>query len=440
MMSDETGSASGESGLPHSAGERSRNSRSSREPPVIEGEAVVEPAAESPAPVEQTAEAVASSGPVKASSPVTEDDAAATTAPLRKARGLGAPGWAAIGIVLGGLGVTAYTLQTADRGLPSEVGDLHTQMGAVQTRLETLSALDRRLALLEQRPIASPTDLGPLTKRLDSLEQQVKALGSGPVAAAGTAPAAQTDLRPIEGRIEALERALQSVSATAAPAAPPVDLAPLDARVGKLDQRLAALEAEMRVTKTDVRAREAPLEAASKRGDAAGLAIVAQAIARSVERGTPFPADLEAAANLGAEPARLAPLRAVAEKGAPSARMLMQAWAVAGPGALDAARGPAQEMSLVDRLSASAARLVRVRPVGEVAGDDPVTLAGRVEAALGRGAVDEALAAWGRLPEPARLASRSWGEAARTRVAADEAAKALMSAAVADLARPKGAP
>ena len=61
-------------------------------------------------------------------------------------------------------------------------------------------------------------------------------------------------------------------------------------------------------------------------------------------------------------------------------------------------------------------------------------------AALGRGAIGEAFAAWNRLPEPAKAASRGFADAARKRVAAEEAVKALTSSALADITRSKGAP
>ena len=59
---------------------------------------------------------------------------------------------------------------------------------------------------------------------------------------------------------------------------------------------------------------------------------------------------------------------------------------------------------------------------------------------LGFREVPALLAAWAKLPEPARIASRGFGEAAAQRLAVEEAVRALTSGAVADLARSKGAP
>jgi hypothetical protein len=78
-------------------------------------------------------------------------------------------------------------------------------------------------------------------------------------------------------------------------------------------------------------------------------------------------------------------------------------------------------------------KVVRVTPVGEVAGDDPAALASQIGAALERGRIAEALAAWERLPEPARQASQEWASAAKARLAADQAARGLLDEAIARL-------
>ena len=77
---------------------------------------------------------------------------------------------------------------------------------------------------------------------------------------------------------------------------------------------------------------------------------------------------------------------------------------------------------------------MRVRKVGEVAGDDPGAQAARVSAALARGDLAAALDAYRRLPDAARQASADWGKAAEARLAAAVAAQSLRADAVARLA------
>ena len=414
MAADETDSPSGSS-------ERVRSGKPSREPPVIEAEAV-EVVSEVP-PQDATGTAP-EAGPAAAPEP--ELPQAQPAAASREGR---SPLPLAIALLLGvsGLGLAAY----------GEVAGQHAQPPAITP--EQLIAIEKRLEALEKRPApftvapaTAPATAGEavagLAARIDTLDRRL----------AGLTPAGQTEA--LETRLATLEHGMREAAAAASPALPPVDLAPLTARMAGLDTRLAALEAEMRVAKTEVRAREAPLEAARKRGDAAGLAVVAQAILQAVDRGTPFSAELNIAESLGADPVRLVALRAVADKGAPGVAGLAAAWAGQRRAALGASVAvPGEDQGLLDRLAASAARLVRVRPAGEVAGDDPGALAARIDAALARGSISEALAAWDRLPAAAKAASAAFGDPARRRVAADEAARTLAAAAVADLARPKGA-
>jgi len=315
----------------------------------------------------------------------------------------------------------AYEAQTYQ----GEIMDLRTEVAGLRARgpasapatdqfaANQLAPLERRIAALEQRPAAprpaepavaaaDPAEMRALATRIDAIETAVKAAGDSASAALATAT--------------------RAAEASARPLPPPVDLQPLD-------KRLAALEA-----------REAPMATVAQRSQAAGLAVVAQSIAQALDQGVPFESALAAAASLGAEAGKLAPLQAVAKTGASTARSLARLWAGASSAVLDSVQQPEGDQGWLDKLKAGAARMVRVRPVGEAAGEDPAALAARIEAALVRGAVGEALASWTRLPEPARAASRGFGEAAGQQVAAQEAARALISAALADLARSKGAP
>ena len=439
MAADETDSD-------RSSRKRPPSGKPRREPPVIEAEAV------SVAAEAKTQEPVQPDAPVTSDAPPPADPVEPSVdsvvppngAAAPRAGGLSLPLVAALLGGVAGLGLAGYVWQGDQQSaatiaaLERDVATLRTQSAPAAAPAgveEGLTALARRLDALEKRPVTvapATTDgeaVAGLTRRVEALDQRLQ---SQPIAATSA----------LEERLATLEHGAQTAAAEVAarPVAAPVDLAPLDARIAGLDKRLAALETEMRATKTEVRAREAPLAAVSQRGQAAGLAVVAQAIAQAVERGTPFAADLASAESLGADPARLAPLRAVADKGAPTVQALAAQWASLSRGAIAADGAAAEDAGLLGRLSASAARLVRVRPVGEVTGDDPAALAARITAALARGAVTEALAMWGQLPEPGRATSAAFADAARRRVAAEEAAGALVSAAVADLARPKGAP
>ncbi|KAF0136442.1 MAG: hypothetical protein FD152_1013, partial [Xanthobacteraceae bacterium] len=108
-----------------------------------------------------------------------------------------------------------------------------------------------------------------------------------------------------------------------------------------------------------------------------------------------------------------------AERGLPTPAVLAQRFSLLMPALLRAAPPRATDGTLLDRLSTTAQNLVRIRPVGEAAGDDVPTAVARMDAKLKRGDIAGALADLDRLPEPVRALAASWAAEARTRVAAE---------------------
>jgi hypothetical protein len=122
----------------------------------------------------------------------------------------------------------------------------------------------------------------------------------------------------------------------------------------------------------------------------------------------------------------------LAEKGAPSSAALAADFAKVAPAVLAAA--PEKSGGIVDRLFANMGKVVKVTPVGEVAGDDPAALVSQINAALGRGDAASALATWRRLPDGAREASKSWADEAQSTLAAAKAVQGVADDAMARLA------
>ena len=451
--------AAGDMDAPEDPGKRKRH-RSNRVPEVIEGEAVqVQP---DPVP-----EAAPERGPEPVSDPAPEPVAQTEPGPAPQAPSPGAAAFLPLAgaALLGALGLGAGLFGAIESqqssgaiaDLRAEVASLRARPAAAPPATDQLAAFEQRLTALERRPAAAPAPAAPapdLVKRIEGLEQGLRqATAARPPAATG-APA-PVDIQALAERLAAVESAAtaagesaktalqaanRAADASARPAAPPVDLRPLETRLQSLDQRLGAAETEARAAKSESLAREAPVAALGRRSEATSLAVVAQSMGQALDQGAPFESALAAAAGLGADAAKIAPLQAIAKTGAPTTRAIAQLWAGEVRAALDATLEPEGDQGWLDRLKAGAARVVRVRPAGEAPGDDPAALIGRIDAALGRGAIGEALAAWNRLPEPAKAASRGFAEAARKRVAAEEAVKALTQGAVADIARFKGAP
>ena len=85
----------------------------------------------------------------------------------------------------------------------------------------------------------------------------------------------------------------------------------------------------------------------------------------------------------------------------------------------------AREGGFLDRLQANAERLVRIRPVDEVPGDDAATVVNRIEVRAARSDVAGALSELGKLPAATRTPAEDWIKRAEAQQVALEAARRL---------------
>jgi hypothetical protein len=427
------------------------------EPPIIDGEvAETESPAEAqedsrPAQVEPPVPAAASSSPEPppAAAPVVKSSRPVMSALIGAFVGAIV---AAIAVWLSGIAATADSdfatrLARLEKGVAAPnaaVEALGKRVSALEAAAsaapdKTTEALGQRVAALEAAALsakaASDSSAGALSEAQAARADAAKALAlasqasaSAPGAASAPAPTApppdgalSADVDALQGRVGKLETALAAVDRP-----PPVDLAPLNQRLEKLETAFAAPKNETRV----------PPENAPSSRDWAGLAVVAEALTDRLRAGAPFALEETALEHLGADPAKLAPLKPLAEKGAPTAAALAADFAGIAP-AIRAAAEPKNSGGVMDRLMANMGKVVRVTPVGEVVGDDPAALASQIGASLDRGQIAQALAAWQRLPEGARQASQEWAQAAQARLGADAAARSLLDEALTRLAATK---
>lgn len=305
----------------------------------------------------------------------------------------------------------------ANAALNAVAGDVARLAKATNERLAQIQA-DVSTVSKDARPADSQVD-----RRLTALEQTI----------ANRQSAAPVDPQPIMERLSKLEAVVSSAGAKSA--SEPFDQSPIEARLAALEQGMQALREAANAAKSDVRATETAVAAAARQANPGALAAVAQAIARAIEAGVPFSAEFAAAKALGASDGVLGPLRSLADKGAPSAAALATMFAASEKAALTAlAPSPPANASPLDRLAALASNVVRVRPAGERAGDEPAVLVPRIETSLARGAVGDAVEAWNSLPQAAREASKDFGSAAKARLDAERAAAALNALAMNEIA------
>jgi hypothetical protein len=213
-------------------------------------------------------------------------------------------------------------------------------------------------------------------------------------------------------------------------------LSALQAATASLDQRVGTVEHQLSASKDGERATEARAVGSADETRATPIALVAQAVARAVDDGRPYAADLDTLKALGAEPGALARLQPLAATGAPTPAALKAQWDAVSNDVLAAVK-PAAAGSLLDRLGSHALSVVQVRRVGAAEGDDPGALVTQVDSALDAGDVADALAAWTKLPQAGRDRSADWAAAAKARVEAADAAQGLVGHAIATLGRTK---
>ena len=303
-----------------------------------------------------------------------------------------------------------------------------------------LDAIDKRLAKLELAPAESEAVAAALAEARAARDEAAKALAQANAAAQrnGKPAAAVPDPRIAEiaadeaaqgVRIDKLEAALGDrtgkIETTLGGRIDKLETT-LGDRVGKIEAALAAPKMESRVPPTEV----------APKSDPAAQAIAALALEQRLRAGEPFAAEWAALSRLGADGAALATLKPYSDTGAPTAAALAASFAKIAP-SLVAADNPETGEGVMDRMLDHMRKLVRVRAVGEVAGDDPAALVSQIEAALARGQAASALSVFARLPEAARKAGAEWVKTADARVAADAAAQSLRDNAIGRLAAAK---
>lgn len=329
------------------------------------------------------------------------------------------------GAALVGLGAFALGIMGVGRApdRTAEIAALTQRLAAAETQVQKVASLEQALARIEPRVVVGERSSG----EVGGLAQRVTAQAAE---TAGLVATLRGEVRGLVEQIAALARAPAAGDGPPAPEALATDVArlrqafvALDGRVGALD--LGPLETRVAELAASVaRLSAAPAPVVDRTG---ALAVAAGALKAALDRGGAFQLELDALRGLGVPADRIAGLSARAGTGVPSAAALADRFRGVARRVLDAA-APASESTL-DGVMRSAARIVSVRPTGEVAGADPAAIIARVEARLARGDLAAALTEFRALPETARRAAGSFAEDLAARAEAD----ALIAAVTRDL-------
>jgi hypothetical protein len=337
--------------------------------------------------------------------------------------GAGVGGAAIAVLVLGGLWVFGFVPNRSD-----EAGKEWTALTA------KVGALER-----QDRELAARLQAAPDQKRAEEIDARLAKLEAAAAPrAAGSDPALAEKLADLDRRTEQALAAARDAKGRADVAASQAQKADAQTATNPAERSdLDALAARLTNLEQQVRAAEQRLGKAAAGADrAVRLALIAMELRIAVERGIPFTAELQAAKQLAADPSRLAALEASAATGVPTPAALAQNLSKLAPAMLQAASAPRREAGVMERLQASAERLIRIRPVEEASGDDPSVVVARAELKATRGDIAGALADLERLPEAVRAPAAGWIAAAKARLAALDSAKTLAANALDALARP----
>lgn len=261
-------------------------------------------------------------------------------------------------------------------GLAASVEQLKSQLAALESSVQSggggddaaVAALDAKVREIEGKVTAASPDVA---EKLSGLESQV---------AAATEAMTRSD-----GRLTALE---QSVSGLA----------------GRVDQQAAQPKV--------------------------ALAIATAALKSAVDRGGPFGAELETLAAMVPEAPELAALRQHAENGIATEADLTAAMTGAADAMIAAAAPVDENAGVVQRLFDSAKSMVKVRPVGDVAGEDVGARVARMEVAVKAGQYDRAIAEYDALPEASKAAGAAFAERVRARLEVTRLVDQLVAAAM----------
>jgi hypothetical protein len=272
--------------------------------------------------------------------------------------------------------------------------------------------LAARLASIESRTAkpAAPSPDPAMVSRVEALEKSLASL--------------RGEISGLRAQSEKLAAAVNDAKSTPRESAPSVDLSAITERLSQIERATRAQTAEI------------AQESAKPADDVPLRRVVAAALLDvSVRQGEPYAAALAAAKSLAENADGLKPLDGFAASGVPSAASLSRELLTLVPKLSPAQENAASGSSIVDRLQAGAAKLVRIERTDGV-GSDRGAVVARVTAAALRNDFAEARRELKTLAPADRAAAQAWLDKADAHDAALAASRQFATDAMAGLAKP----
>jgi hypothetical protein len=312
-------------------------------------------------------------------------------------------------------------LQTTASPAPAPSGDSPAHPAGAETAARTppdrTAGTQPDSAALENRLAGMDSSLAALNDRIATLERSVR----------DATAAARVATERAERAAGLLDQARKNGDEQEA--AQQIDRGALDDLAG----RIKALEARQ-MTLRQIQERLDRLASMAGAPDVALRAVVAAtALRNAVERDRPYAAELAAARTLGLDEGPLALLEPFAATGLPKRHELFNDLSVLLPELRRVSQPPGQDLSYLDRLQTSAARMLNIRPVKDEPGDDPPTILSRIEFKMVQQDVDVIIAELDKLPAEAREIAKPWRTKASARRDALDAVRLLATTSLAKL-------
>jgi hypothetical protein len=346
---------------------------------------------------------------------------AAAAAIVFFAVGLGAGQWLSGRTSPQSVSAPAPVMATPSPEMLERIARLETQLGAPPKEDPQLQA---RLARLEAQLSAPRATDQQLVARIAAAEATVKTFAD----MTASREKRNDDIAALAR--EARDRASSAVSAAEAAQKAQAGSPESRADVDALSARIVALEQSAQTSQAELARR---LSADDAKGR---FAILAIALRDAVDSGMPFTAELAAVRSLSGDPAAVAALEPFAASGVPGAEALGRELAGLMPAIWKIARKEEpQSGTFLERLQSNAEKIVRIRPAGDAASDDPASVRARIETRAGNADIRGALAELAKLPADARAPAEAWIKKAQARSAALAAARNISQTALGALVK-----
>jgi hypothetical protein len=273
---------------------------------------------------------------------------------------------------------------------------------------------------LENRVAAVDGALTSLNERIGVLERSVRDAASAARAAAERADRVVRQLDDAKKNGDEQEAAQQ------------LDRGALD----DLASRIKTLESRQMTVRQIQERLDRVASAAGAPDRAVRMAVAAAALRNAVERDRPFAAELAAARSTGLDDGALASLEPFAATGVPTRNELFRELSALLPELRRVSVPPSQDVGYLDRLQASAVRMLNIRPAKDEPGDDPPTVLSRIEFKMIQQDVDAIVTELDKLPAQGKELAQAWRKKALARKDAVEASRLMATGALAKLGEP----